>query len=164
MRALALLGDRKLELTDLPPPPPPAEGEVQIRVRAVGLNHVAFTVRELSPTVRIVTSARSEEAREILTLAGGTNLFPEVEAESPQISMEEILRRRPEVTDVDPSPEPRQGADAPVGIVLEERDQRVAVGAGAHELRSAIHVHRGTLTAAIPVTDRDPPQSAPGLR
>ena len=34
---------------------------------------------------------------EILTLAGGSNLFPEVEAESPQISMEEILRRRPEV-------------------------------------------------------------------
>jgi alcohol dehydrogenase len=40
MRALALLGDRKLELTDLPPPPPPASGEVQIRVRAVGLNHI----------------------------------------------------------------------------------------------------------------------------
>jgi Trk K+ transport system NAD-binding subunit len=34
--------------------------------------NVAFTVRELSPTVRIVTSARSEEAREILTLAGST--------------------------------------------------------------------------------------------
>jgi len=40
MRALALLGDRQLELTDLPPPPPPAPGEVQIRVRAVGLNHI----------------------------------------------------------------------------------------------------------------------------
>jgi alcohol dehydrogenase len=40
MRALALLGDRKLELTDLPPPRPPAPGEVQIRVRAVGLNHI----------------------------------------------------------------------------------------------------------------------------
>jgi alcohol dehydrogenase len=40
MRALALLGDRKLELTDVPPPPPPGNGEVQIRVRAVGLNHI----------------------------------------------------------------------------------------------------------------------------
>ena len=40
MRALALLGDRQLELTDLPPPPPPGAGEVQIRVRAVGLNHI----------------------------------------------------------------------------------------------------------------------------
>jgi alcohol dehydrogenase len=40
MRALALLGDRKLELTDVPPPPPPGQGEVQIRVRAVGLNHI----------------------------------------------------------------------------------------------------------------------------
>jgi alcohol dehydrogenase len=40
MRALALLGDRKLELTDVPPPPSPGQGEVQIRVRAVGLNHI----------------------------------------------------------------------------------------------------------------------------
>ena len=40
MRALALIADRKLELTDRPPPPPPARGEVQIRVKAVGLNHL----------------------------------------------------------------------------------------------------------------------------
>src|SRR2546423_15594500 len=40
MRALALIPDRKLELTDRPPPPPPARGEVQIRVKAVGLNHL----------------------------------------------------------------------------------------------------------------------------
>jgi alcohol dehydrogenase len=40
MRALALLGDRKLELCDLPSPPPPAAGEVQIRVKALALNHI----------------------------------------------------------------------------------------------------------------------------
>ncbi len=40
MRALELLGDRKLELIDQPPPPPPAPGEVQIRVKAVALNHL----------------------------------------------------------------------------------------------------------------------------
>ena len=40
MRALALVADRKLELTDLPPPPPPGAGEVQIRVKAVALNHL----------------------------------------------------------------------------------------------------------------------------
>src|SRR5437868_10380305 len=40
MRALALIADRKLELTDRPPPPPPAPDEVQIRVKAVGLNHL----------------------------------------------------------------------------------------------------------------------------
>jgi alcohol dehydrogenase len=40
MRALQLIGDRKLELVDLPDPPAPAEGEVQIRVKAVGLNHL----------------------------------------------------------------------------------------------------------------------------
>jgi alcohol dehydrogenase len=40
MRALTLIGDRKLELTEVPPPPPPAAGEVQIRVKAVALNHL----------------------------------------------------------------------------------------------------------------------------
>jgi len=40
MRALQLIGDRKLELVDLPDPPPPGEGEVQIRIKAVALNHL----------------------------------------------------------------------------------------------------------------------------
>jgi alcohol dehydrogenase len=40
MRALTLIADRKLELLDLPVPPPPAAGEVQVRIRAVGLNHI----------------------------------------------------------------------------------------------------------------------------
>jgi alcohol dehydrogenase len=40
MRALTLVADRKLELVDQPVPPPPSPGEVQIRVRAVGLNHI----------------------------------------------------------------------------------------------------------------------------
>ncbi|MGA8414768.1 MAG: NADPH:quinone oxidoreductase, partial [Xanthobacteraceae bacterium] len=40
MRALTLIADRKLELANLPDPPPPAAGELQIRVRAVGLNHL----------------------------------------------------------------------------------------------------------------------------
>ncbi len=40
MRALQLVADRKLELADLPAPPPPNEGEVQIRIKAVALNHL----------------------------------------------------------------------------------------------------------------------------
>jgi alcohol dehydrogenase len=40
MRALTLIADRKLELAELPAPPPPTAGEVQIRVRAVALNHI----------------------------------------------------------------------------------------------------------------------------
>jgi len=40
MRALTLIADRKLELIDMPAPPAPAAGEVQIRVRAVALNHI----------------------------------------------------------------------------------------------------------------------------
>jgi alcohol dehydrogenase len=40
MRALTLVADRKLVLADIPPPPPPGAGEVQIRVKAVALNHI----------------------------------------------------------------------------------------------------------------------------
>jgi alcohol dehydrogenase len=40
MRALTLIGDRKLELAEVAPPPPPAAGEVQVRVKAVALNHL----------------------------------------------------------------------------------------------------------------------------
>jgi alcohol dehydrogenase len=40
MRALTVVADRKLELTELAPPPPPGAGEVQIRVKAVALNHI----------------------------------------------------------------------------------------------------------------------------
>jgi alcohol dehydrogenase len=55
MRALTLIADRRLELTDVPAPPAPGPGEVQIRVRAVALNHIdvwgwrgmAFAKRQL---------------------------------------------------------------------------------------------------------------------
>ena len=40
MRALQLFGDRDLRIVETEPPAPPAPGEVQIRVRAVGLNHI----------------------------------------------------------------------------------------------------------------------------
>lgn len=40
MRALALVADRKLELLELPAPPPPGAGGVQVRVKAVALNHL----------------------------------------------------------------------------------------------------------------------------
>jgi alcohol dehydrogenase len=40
MRALQLLDDRKLEITDLPEPEAPGPGEVTLRVKAVALNHI----------------------------------------------------------------------------------------------------------------------------
>jgi NADPH:quinone reductase-like Zn-dependent oxidoreductase len=59
MRALRLHGDKDLRLEDLAPPPPPAAGEVQLRIRAVSLNHIdvwgwrgmAFAQRTLPLTV-----------------------------------------------------------------------------------------------------------------
>ncbi len=40
IRALQLLADRDVALVERDPPPPPAAGEAQLRIRAVGLNHI----------------------------------------------------------------------------------------------------------------------------
>jgi NADPH:quinone reductase-like Zn-dependent oxidoreductase len=40
IRALQLLADRQVEVTELEAPPPPGPNEVQLRVRVVGLNHI----------------------------------------------------------------------------------------------------------------------------
>jgi alcohol dehydrogenase len=77
MRALTLIADRKLELAELPAPPPPAAGEVQIRVRAVALNHIdvwgwrgmAFAKRKLPLVVG------AEASGEIAAAGGDVNDF-----------------------------------------------------------------------------------------
>src|ERR687887_966044 len=61
MRALTLVADRKLEVADLPSPAAPAPGEVQIRIKAVALNHLdlwgyrgmAFAKRKLPVVVGV---------------------------------------------------------------------------------------------------------------
>jgi alcohol dehydrogenase len=40
MRALTLISDRKIEVLEVAAPPAPAAGEVQIRIKAIGLNHI----------------------------------------------------------------------------------------------------------------------------
>src|SRR5580704_6401006 len=75
MRALRLVADRRLELTEAAPPPGP--GEVQIRVAAVALNHIdvwgwrgmAFAKRKL-PLV-----AGAEAAGEIVAVGAGVTAF-----------------------------------------------------------------------------------------
>jgi alcohol dehydrogenase len=77
MRALTLLGDRKLELIETPPPPPPGEGEVQVRVKAIALNHLdlwgfrgmAFAKRKMPVIVGV------EAAGEIAALGAGVSNF-----------------------------------------------------------------------------------------
>jgi alcohol dehydrogenase len=77
MRALALIADRKLELADVPSPPPPAPDEVQIRVKAVGLNHLdlwgyrgmAFAKRKMPVVVGV------EAAGEIAAAGSATAAF-----------------------------------------------------------------------------------------
>ncbi|WP_027489137.1 zinc-binding dehydrogenase [Allorhizobium undicola] len=59
MRALQLLEDRKLEITNIPEPDAPGPGEVTLRVKAVALNHIdvwgwrgmAFAKRKLPLTI-----------------------------------------------------------------------------------------------------------------
>jgi alcohol dehydrogenase len=77
MRALILVGDRKLELAEIPEPPPPSAGEVQIRIRAVALNHLdlwgyrgmAFAKRKLPVVVGV------EAAGEIAAAGSGVTAF-----------------------------------------------------------------------------------------
>jgi alcohol dehydrogenase len=77
MRALRLIADRKLELAELPDPPPPSDGEVQIRIKAVALNHLdlwgyrgmAFAKRQLPLVVG------AEASGEVVKVGNGvTNL------------------------------------------------------------------------------------------
>src|SRR5438128_272215 len=73
MQALTLVADRKLELADLPAPATPASGEVQIKIRAVALNHLdlwgyrgmAFARRKLPLVVgaEAAGDAKAEKAR-----------------------------------------------------------------------------------------------------
>src|SRR5947208_4816834 len=73
MRALTLVADRRLALVDAPEPPPPATGEVQIRIKAIGLNHLdvwgwrgmAFAKRKLPLVVGV------EAAGEIAAIGDG---------------------------------------------------------------------------------------------
>jgi alcohol dehydrogenase len=77
IRALTLLGDRKLELRQIPRPPPPAAGEVQIAVKAVALNHIdvwgfrgmAFAKRKMPLVVG------AEAAGEIAAIGDGVSGF-----------------------------------------------------------------------------------------
>ena len=77
MRALRLVGDRKLELAEVEAPPPPAAGEVQIRTRAIALNHIdvwgwrgmAFAKRKLPVVVG------AEAVGEIVATGDGVTEF-----------------------------------------------------------------------------------------
>ena len=61
IRALTLIADRKIELRDVAAPPAPGPGEVQIRIKAIGLNHIdvwgwrgmAFAKRKLPLVVGV---------------------------------------------------------------------------------------------------------------
>jgi alcohol dehydrogenase len=75
MRALTLISDRKIDIIDVAAPPSPAAGEVQIRIKAIGLNHIdvwgwrgmAFAKRKLPLIVGV------EAAGEIVATGSGVS-------------------------------------------------------------------------------------------
>src|SRR6478672_10757995 len=77
MRALTLVADRNLELVETAPPAPPGEVEVQVRIKAVALNHIdvwgwrgmAFAKRKLPLVVG------AEAAGEIAAAGTGVTGF-----------------------------------------------------------------------------------------
>jgi alcohol dehydrogenase len=77
IRALTVVADRTLAGAELAPPPPPAAGEVQIRVKAVALNHIdvwgwrgmAFAKRKLPLVVG------AEAAGEIAAVGADVTAF-----------------------------------------------------------------------------------------
>jgi alcohol dehydrogenase len=70
MRALRLVAERRLELTEVAEPPPPGDGEVQVRIRAVALNYLdvwgfrgmAFAKRTLPLVVGVEASGEVASA------------------------------------------------------------------------------------------------------
>ncbi|MFD0917775.1 zinc-binding dehydrogenase [Pseudahrensia aquimaris] len=77
MRALQLISDREVAITEVDAPPPPATGEVQVRIKVVALNHLdvwgwrgmAFAQRKLPLTVGAEASA------EVVSLGEGVSDF-----------------------------------------------------------------------------------------
>jgi alcohol dehydrogenase len=77
IRALTIVADRKLELTERAPPPPPGAGEVQISIKAVALNHIdvwgwrgmAFAKRKLPLVVG------AEAAGEVAAIGADVTAF-----------------------------------------------------------------------------------------
>src|SRR3974390_2193562 len=77
MRSLRLIGDRQVDLADVPEPPPPGDGEAQVRIKAVALNHIdlwgfrgmAFVKRKLPLVVG------AEASGEITATGAGVTSF-----------------------------------------------------------------------------------------
>src|SRR6202021_2495832 len=77
MRALTLVADRQLVVAEVPAPAPPGAGELQIRVKAVALNHIdvwgyrgmAFAKRKLPLVVG------AEASGEVAAVGDGVTRF-----------------------------------------------------------------------------------------
>ena len=79
IRALQLITDGELALTEREAPPPPAAGEVQLRIRCVGLNHIdVWGLRGMAFAKRLYPlSVGAEASGEVIAVGEGvTNVVP----------------------------------------------------------------------------------------
>src|ERR1700722_17507045 len=79
IRALRLLADRQVDLVQIEPPPPPGPDDVQLRVKAVGLNHIdVWGFRGMAFAKRLYPlTVGAEAACEVVAVGSGvTNVRP----------------------------------------------------------------------------------------
>jgi NADPH:quinone reductase-like Zn-dependent oxidoreductase len=79
IRALQLLGDRRVALTDRDAPPAPGPGEVQLRVHTVGLNHIdvwGFRGMAFAKRLYPLTVGAEASCEVVATGAAVTNVNP----------------------------------------------------------------------------------------
>ena len=85
IRALQLLADRQVALVDRDAPPPPGPDEVQLRVRAVGLNHIdVWGFRGMAFAKRLYPlTVGAEAACEVVAVGADVTSFSRATASCP---------------------------------------------------------------------------------
>jgi ABC-type Fe3+-hydroxamate transport system substrate-binding protein len=97
------------------------------RVRAAAAGRDRPSVFMLAWEVPLMTIGRGSFLSELVDIAGGRNVFGDMDGPSPQVSFEEVLRRNPEVVLGRPETVGKLTASARWRVLPAVRDQRVLV-------------------------------------
>lgn len=71
--------------------------DIAVRVAGAGRPRVLFTLRSPSTLADVLTTGRGTFISELITIAGGANVFGDQDTRYPSVSVEEIVGRNPEV-------------------------------------------------------------------
>jgi iron complex transport system substrate-binding protein len=97
------------------------------RVRAAAAGRDRPSVFMLAWEVPLMTIGNGSFLSELVDIAGGRNVFGDMDGPSPQVSFEEVLRRNPEVVLGRPETVGKLTASARWRVLPAVRDQRVLV-------------------------------------